>query len=107
MAHLSIIDEIDYTEYGFNFCDGLYTPILNSDPIAPDAVIEMVSCKSCKLCSTARCPCWQSNQTCTDFCGCSEFCENTDNPMPQNVMSDESLDDLDNEMATEDVETGV
>ena len=50
MAHLPIIDEIDYTEYGFNFCDGLYTPILNSDPMAPDAVIKMVSRKSCISC---------------------------------------------------------
>ena len=31
--------------------------------IAPDAVIEMISCKSCKRCNTGRCPCRQANLT--------------------------------------------
>ena len=76
-AHLSIIEEIDYTEHGFDFEDGLYIPIPNCEQIAPDAVIEMVSCKSCQLCNTARCVCRQSGQPCTDFCGCSEYTAKT------------------------------
>ena len=46
----------------------------------------MISCNSCKLCKTGRCPCYQSRQTCTYFCGCSDCYENTDGPMPENVM---------------------
>ena len=87
-AHLAHIDVLDYTEHSFELQDGLYVPVPNTDPLAPNAVIEMVSCKSCKLCDTGGCPCRQSKQTCTDFCGCSDCCENTDIPMPENVTED-------------------
>ena len=66
-----------------------YTPIPNNDPIAPDAIIEMVSSNSCKLCNTSRCRCRQEKQICIDFCGCSEYCENTDIPMPETIKNDE------------------
>ena len=101
---MSIIDVLDFTEYRFDLNDGLYSPIANCEPIAPDAVIEMVSCKSCKLCNTGRCPCYQSRQTCTYFCGCSDCCENTDGPMPENVMDNEASGDVstETEAATED-----
>ena len=50
----------------------------------------MVSCKSCKLCKErCKCSCRQANQPFTDFCGCSEYCENTDNTMPVNIMEDD------------------
>ena len=82
----------------------------NCEPIAPDAVIEMVSCKSSKLCNTGRCPCYQSRQTCADFCGCSDCCENTDGPMlPANVVDNEASGDVntETEAATEDGEATV
>ena len=101
-AHLSLINELNYLDYGFELQDNNYTPIPNNDPIAPEAIIEMVSCKSCKLCNTGRCRCRQTNQTCTDFCGCSEYCENTDSPMPENVMNDEDVID-DDENTEQDV----
>ena len=66
-----------------------YTPIPNNDTIAPDAIIEMVSSNSCKLCNTSRCRCRQEKQLCIDFCGCSEYCENTDIPMPETIKNDE------------------
>ena len=40
---MSTIDVLDFTEYGFDLDDGLYSPIANCEPIAPDAIIEMVS----------------------------------------------------------------
>ena len=102
-AHHSAIDEIDFTNHGFDFQDELYTPITTKEPIAPKAVIEMVSCKSCKLCNTARCPCRQTDppQQCSDFCGCSEYCENTDTPMPQNVSEDLEEDVIDEEFCND------
>ena len=67
-----------------------FYPSATDDPIAPDAIIAMVSCKSCKLCKEgSKCSCRQANQPCTDFCGCSEYCENTDNTMPVNIMDDD------------------
>ena len=76
-AHLSVIDEIDIIAHGFDFRDDLYVPIPSKEPIAPEAVIEMVSCKSYKLCNTARCPCRQTDppQPCSNFCGCGENCD--------------------------------
>ena len=99
-AHQSTIDEIDFTGHGFDFQDELYTPITMKEPIA---VIEMVSCKLCKLCNTARCPCRQTDppQQCSDFCGCSEYCENTDAPMPQNVSEDLEEDVIDEELSND------
>ena len=38
-AHHSTIDEIDFTNHGFDFQDELYTPITTKEPIAPKAVI--------------------------------------------------------------------
>ena len=100
---MSTIDEIDFTEHVFNFEDEHYTPITTKEPIAPKAVIEMVSCKSCKLCNTARCPCRKLDppQQCSDFCGCSEHCENTDAPMPQNVSEDLEDDVLEEDFSEE------
>ena len=40
---MSIIDVLDFTEYRFDLIDRLYSPIANCEPIAPDAVTEMVS----------------------------------------------------------------
>ena len=60
-------------------------------------------CKSCKLCNTARCPCRKLDppQQCSDFCGCSEHCENTDAPMPQNVSEDLEDDVLEEDFSEE------
>lgn len=55
-AHMSTIIEIDFAEHGFEFDEDLYMPIPRKEPIAPKTVIEIVSCKSCKRCNTARCP---------------------------------------------------
>ena len=63
--------------------------IFSDDPVAPQALLERTPCKSCKLCSDGRCTCNLANVSCTDFCGCGEFCENTDTALPVNVMDDE------------------
>ena len=51
---------------------------ITKDP-APKAILEFISCKSCKKCNTRRCPCQNRNYKCTDACGCNvEVCENSD-----------------------------
>ena len=42
-ANLSHINELNYLQYGFELHNNNYTPIPNNDPIASDAIIEMVS----------------------------------------------------------------
>ena len=39
-AHLSEINVLEPSD------DNVYLPVANNDPIAPDAIIKMVSCKS-------------------------------------------------------------
>ena len=51
---------------------------MTKDP-APKSVLEFVSCKTCKKCSTRRCPCKNHAFKCTDACGCSvHTCENSE-----------------------------
>ena len=45
-VHLSEIEVLEPSEYGWEKDDSIYLPVANGDPIAPDAIIEMVSCKS-------------------------------------------------------------
>ena len=53
------------------------------------AAAVAASLASRKLCSDGRCTCNLANVSCTDFCGCGKFCENTDTTFPVNVMDDE------------------
>ena len=76
-------------QYGWESDGEGYLPSTTDDPVAPQALLEMTSCKSCKLCSDGRCTCNLANVSCTEFCGCGEFCENTDTTLPVNVMDDE------------------
>ena len=95
-ANLSSIDDHDPLEYGWESDGEGYLPLITDDPVAPQALLKMTSCKSCKLCSDGRCTCNLANVSCTEFCGCGEFCENTDTTLPVNVMDDEIDGMLDN-----------
>ena len=88
-ANLSSIDDHAPLEYGRESDGEGYLPSTTDDPVAPQALLEMTSCKSCKLCSDGKCTCNLANVSCTDFCGCGEFCENIDTTLPVNVMDDE------------------
>ena len=58
--------------------DTLQIEWMTKEP-APKAVLEFVSCKSCKKCNTRRCPCKNRGFQCTDSCGCDVHgCENSE-----------------------------
>ena len=63
-AHLSVINPLDPLQYGWEKQEKVYLPSTTEDPLAPGAVIEMVSCKSCKLCTDGKCLCRLVNQSC-------------------------------------------
>ena len=65
---------------------------------APRAVLELVSCKSCQLCTTRRCPCKGRGFKCTDSCGCNaNICENSEDSGRQNAEGADLIDDSDEE----------
>ena len=69
----------DPCELGWVKQDGRYRPILSVDPVAPEAVVELLQC-SCEVsfCSR-RCTWRQNNLPCTNVCKCeaNEHCMNT------------------------------
>ena len=76
---------------GWECIDGDYIPTTTESAIAPDSVIELVSCNCTKGC-TKRCKCAINGENCTDFCGCSSDCQNTDPKMPESVLEEEEDD---------------
>ena len=86
-------------DYGWDVKDGDFVLLTSDILIAPKAVIDLVSCKCPKgFCTTRQCGCVNSNNTCTQFCGCDEDkCENTD-PLKYDILADEIDDDIDFEM---------
>ena len=80
-SHLLLQNLPDVCNCGWSLVDGVYEPTTTLHPIAPNSVIELVSCNCKKGCKTGRCSCKASGLSCTDLCGCFENCENTDPPM--------------------------
>lgn len=64
---------------GWKLTDGILgVHWMTQDP-APKSILELVSCKRCKSCSTRRCPCTSKGFKCTDSCGCDPAsCENSE-----------------------------
>ena len=88
-AHLSIIPEHKPKEFGCGLQGNDYVAQTTDYLIAPKAVVELVSCNCKGHCSSRRCSCAKNKLPCTDYCGCTETCENTD------VISDNLMDDID------------
>ena len=53
-------------------------PVCSRDDIAPEELIDLVSCNCNGDCSKGRCTCKKNKVACTDFCGCGDECMNTD-----------------------------
>ena len=85
------IPYLDPLEYGWKRDGNFFFPETTDDDIAPFSVINLVSCQ-CKLKCNKRCGCFINGLVCTDFCNCSDFCENTD---PQLSLADPDEYDLD------------
>ena len=80
-SHVLIQDLPDICESGWTLNNDVFEPTTTLDPIAPNSVTELVSCKCKKGCKTSKCSCKSNGLSCTDLCGCFEYCENSDPPM--------------------------
>ena len=55
--NLSKIHPLDLLQYGLERNTELYLPSTNKNPVAPEAIIEMESCKSYKSCIGGKSAC--------------------------------------------------
>lgn len=59
--------------FGWNIEGSTITPAVSTAPVAPQALLDVVSC-SCtadgKACSGTRCSCSSAGLSCTDYCKC-------------------------------------
>ena len=95
-AEKEFIDIRSPSECGWEKIDEEYIPATTKTPIAPDSVIQLISCKCIKGGCTKNCSCLRSGENCTDFCGCSG-CQNTDPKMPTfNLIEEELVDEDEN-----------
>ena len=78
--------------YGWEFVEEAFSPIMTDNLPAPSALIEMVSCSCKSNCLTNRCQCRKNGFICTDMCKCVN-CENDDCYEKAAVESDD--DDYD------------
>ena len=81
-------------QHGWERIDGEYIPTTTNTPIAPDSVIQLVSCNCKKSKCLKSCSCLNHGEGCTDFCGCIG-CEKTDPKLPREDLIEDELNDLD------------
>ena len=63
----------DITNFGWNIEDNTIAPTVSSAPVAPQVLLDVVSCNctaKIKACSTGRCSCNNAGLSCTDYCKC-------------------------------------
>ena len=63
-------------ENGWKIVNGQLKIDWNDLPLAPDAVLELLSCSCNKECANNRCSCFNNGLLCTDVCNCTDVCEN-------------------------------
>ena len=80
----ALIDVRNPQDYGWLEMQNEFVPQTTENKIAPDSVVQMVSCNCQKGC-VKGCNCQKHGEPCTDFCGCTaataDDCQNTDPPM--------------------------
>ena len=67
------IEAQDITSFGWNIEDSTITPTVSSAPVAPEVLLDVVSCNCTakrKACSTGRCSCNSAGLSYTDYCKC-------------------------------------
>ena len=67
--------------------DDEYVPQTSDDNMATE-IIDLTSCKCKTNCKRGYCWCFAINVECTDFCGCTDICENTDPFTPAIVIQE-------------------
>ena len=63
----------NFANFGWNIEGSAITTAVSTAPVAPQALLDAVSCSctaGCKACSGTRCSCNSSGVSCTDKCKC-------------------------------------
>ena len=106
-SNLPVTKTIDYLQHGWELNEkGDVMPVTTFDTIAPEGLIELVSCKCKGDCTKGWCACKKGNTNCTDLCGCGDICLNTD-ALPTSVEDNENENNEDSsfsEIDDEDLE---
>ena len=68
-------------------------PHTTDSEMAPNSVVQLVSCNCNKERCTKKCKCASNDEVCTDFCGCNEHCQNSDPKMQASVLDDDDFED--------------
>ena len=83
--------------YGWTLEEHGWTPIMTTQLLAPESVLQLVKCGSKTKCQSQRCSCQRVRLACTDICCCSDEenpCENvlkdTDNTEDDENMDEEA-----------------
>ena len=81
-------------------------PVCTLDNVAPEELVELVSCNCKGDCTKRWCKCKKNNVPCTDFCGCGDICQNTDAPPTDNCLNgeDDNEDDEESDCNDEDLQ---
>ena len=94
----------DITKFGWKIEDNTITPTVSSAPVAPQVLLDVVSCNCTakrKACSTGRCSCNNADLSCTDYCKCEggvACCSHfTSRQMEEEDDEEEEENSLDNE----------
>ena len=64
-----------------------------SNEVAPDSILNFVSCKCASGCETRRCSCRKAELTCSDLCQCSNCC-NSKSDLDEEKEHEDVFDDL-------------
>ena len=92
-AHKAMIDIGDPLEHGWERIGEEYLPETTAEDIAPGEIIDLTSCKCKTNCQKGYCRCYARNVDCTDFCGCTDICENTDPATPASIVEEDIIEE--------------
>ena len=83
--------------HGWKNKDGQLEIDWGYEKLAPDEILEFISCKCTKQCSVKKCCCIANKLPCTDLCNCKD-CENSNVEFEgeSDEMDFDEMDDLDN-----------
>ena len=89
----AFINILDPSEYGWIHIGEEFVPHTTDSEMAPNSVVQLVSCNCNKGRCTKKCKCASNDEVCTDFCGCNEHCQNSDPKMQASVLDDDVFED--------------
>ena len=91
--HEAFINILDPSEYGWIHIGEEFVPHTTDSEMAPNSVVQLVSCNCNKGRCTKKCKCASNDEVCTDFCGCNEHCQNSNPKMQASVLDDNDFED--------------